>query len=143
MFDIGFWELCVIGAVLLLVMGPERMPEVAKQIGYWTTRARRTVNQLRNEMRSELNSLPTEQINKAKQSINAIGKDVASMGADLSAKMAEKIDLEDPSKKPTKKDASKPKPAIDSSSSSQTKAKPKTRKKPAKKATVTAKNKSA
>ena len=126
MFDIGFWELCVIGAVLLLVIGPERMPEVAKQIGYWTTRARRTVNQLRNEMRSELNSLPTEQINKAKQDIKNLSKDVASMGSDLSAQMSEKIDIEDSSKKPSKKKLPETKSTAKSKSSAQAKVKKKT-----------------
>ena len=28
MFDIGFWELAIIGIVALLVIGPERMPEM-------------------------------------------------------------------------------------------------------------------
>ena len=99
--DIGFWELCIIGVVLLLVLGPERMPEVAKQIGYWTTRARRTVNQLRNEMRQELDALPTEQINKAKENIEKLGKDIASAGADINAQMSEKINIEDQEVKPT------------------------------------------
>jgi len=137
MFDIGFWELCVIGAVVLLVIGPERMPEVAKQIGYWTTRARRTVNQLRNEMRNELNSLPTEQINKAKQSMNAISKDVASMGADLSAKMSEKIDIKESSEKPATKESPKPKSTVTSAAAT----KPKIKKKAVKKTTATGKNK--
>ncbi|MBT5031033.1 MAG: twin-arginine translocase subunit TatB [Proteobacteria bacterium] len=100
MFDIGFWELCIIGIVLLLVLGPERMPEVAKQIGYWTTRARRTVNQLRNEMRQELNALPTEQLKKTKQNIESLGKEVTSMSADISKQMSEKIDIEDHKLKP-------------------------------------------
>ncbi|MBT5559949.1 MAG: twin-arginine translocase subunit TatB [Proteobacteria bacterium] len=139
MFDIGFWELCVIGAVLLLVIGPERMPEVAKQIGYWTTRARRTVNQLRNEMRSELNSLPTEQINKAKQSMDAISKDVASMGSDLSAKMSEKIEIKESPEKPSGEKLTKSKSTVISGSNTKTKSK----KKPVKKATASAKNKDA
>ena len=101
--DIGFWELCIIGVVLLLVLGPERMPEVAKQIGYWTTRARRTVNQLRNEMRQELDALPTGQIDKAKKNIEMLGKDVVSMGADISAQMSEKIEIEDREEKSSDK----------------------------------------
>jgi sec-independent protein translocase protein TatB len=137
MFDIGFWELCVIGAVLLLVIGPERMPEVAKQVGYWATRARRTVNQLRNEMRSELNSLPTEQINKAKQSLDAISKDVASMGSDLSAKMSEKIEIKESPKKPSRKKSTKPKSIVKPDSDAKTKIK----KKSVKKKTATVKNK--
>ena len=35
MFDIGFWELAIIGIVALLVIGPERMPEMVRTIGQW------------------------------------------------------------------------------------------------------------
>jgi len=34
MFDIGFFELLVIGVVLLVVMGPDRLPEVARQAAF-------------------------------------------------------------------------------------------------------------
>lgn len=139
MFDIGFWELCVIGAVLLLVIGPERMPEVAKQIGYWTTRARRTVNQLRNEMRNELDSLPTEKINKAKQSMAAITKDVAAIGSEISAQMSEKINIEDPPKKPTKKTS----PESKSTAKTKSKTRPKAKKKANSKTTANTEDKGA
>lgn len=139
MFDIGFWELCVIGAVLLLVIGPERMPEVAKQIGYWATRARRTVNQLRNEMRKELDSLPTEQINKAKQSMAAITKDVAAIGSDISAQMSEKINIKGSPEKLTKEKLPEP----ISAAKTKSKARPKAKKKADRKATANTKDKNA
>ncbi|MDG2089242.1 MAG: Sec-independent protein translocase protein TatB [Arenicellaceae bacterium] len=139
MFDIGFWELCVIGAVLLLVIGPERMPEVAKQIGYWATRARRTVNQLRNEMRKELDSLPTEQINKAKQSMAAITKDVAAIGSDISAQMSEKINIKSSPEKLTKEKLPEP----ISAAKTKSKARPKAKKKADSKATANTKDKNA
>jgi sec-independent protein translocase protein TatB len=139
MFDIGFWELCVIGAVLLLVIGPERMPEVAKQIGYWATRARRTVNQLRNEMRKELDSLPTEQINKAKQSMAAITKDVAAIGSDISAQMSEKINIKGSPEKLTKEKLPEP----ISAAKTKSKARPKAKKKADSKATANTKDKNA
>jgi len=34
MFDIGFWELMVIGVVGLVVIGPDRLPGVARKLGY-------------------------------------------------------------------------------------------------------------
>ena len=139
MFDIGFWELCVIGAVLLLVIGPERMPEVAKQIGYWATRARRTVNQLRNEMRKELDSLPTEKINKAKQSMATITKDVAAIGSDISAQMSEKINIKGSPEKLTKEKLPEP----ISAAKTKSKARPKAKKKADRKATANTKDKNA
>lgn len=40
MFDIGFWELSLIAIVLLLVVGPERLPRVARTAGLWFGKAR-------------------------------------------------------------------------------------------------------
>lgn len=43
MFDIGFWELAVIFVVALLVLGPDRLPAVARTGGRWASKARRTL----------------------------------------------------------------------------------------------------
>lgn len=54
MFDVGFWELLLIFGVGLMILGPERMPRVAAQIGRWIGRARRTASQLRRQLQREL-----------------------------------------------------------------------------------------
>lgn len=40
MFDIGFFELLVIGVVALVVLGPERLPKAARFAGLWVRKAR-------------------------------------------------------------------------------------------------------
>jgi len=54
MFDIGFWELSVIGIVALLVIGPERMPALARKAGILTGKARRLVQSVRDDIDKEL-----------------------------------------------------------------------------------------
>lgn len=54
MFDVGFWELALIFGVGLIILGPERMPRVASQIGRWIGRARRTANMLRRQLEQEI-----------------------------------------------------------------------------------------
>lgn len=54
MFDIGFWEVILIFGVGLMILGPERMPRMAAQIGKWVGRARRTANELRRQLQREL-----------------------------------------------------------------------------------------
>jgi sec-independent protein translocase protein TatB len=54
MFDWGFWELILIGVVALVVIGPERLPKVARIAGLWIGRARRTVASVRDEINREL-----------------------------------------------------------------------------------------
>lgn len=54
MSGIGFWELIVLFVIGLLILGPERLPRVATQIGRWVGRARRTANQLRFQLEREI-----------------------------------------------------------------------------------------
>lgn len=54
MFDVGFSELIVIAMVALVVIGPERMPGVARTVGALVGRAQRYVNQLKADIQSEV-----------------------------------------------------------------------------------------
>ncbi len=54
MFDIGFWELTIIGVVALLVIGPERLPLVARTTGLWLGRARRFVSGVKADIDREI-----------------------------------------------------------------------------------------
>ena len=54
MFDIGFWELLVIAVVSLLVAGPEKLPELIRDVGRWTTKLRRFVMQTKYEFEQQL-----------------------------------------------------------------------------------------
>jgi sec-independent protein translocase protein TatB len=50
MFDIGFTELMVIGVVALLVIGPERLPKVARTTGQWLGKLNRYVSQVKQDI---------------------------------------------------------------------------------------------
>lgn len=54
MFDIGFSELIVIGIVALLVIGPERLPKVARTVGHLLGRAQRYVNDVKSDINREI-----------------------------------------------------------------------------------------
>jgi len=54
MFDIGFWELSLIGVVALLVIGPDRLPGLARKAGILTGKARRLVQSVREDIDREL-----------------------------------------------------------------------------------------
>ena len=56
MFDIGFWELCIIGVVGLLVIGPDRLPGVARTIGRYVGKAQRMVAGVKSDIRRELDA---------------------------------------------------------------------------------------
>lgn len=54
MFDVGLSELIVIGVVALVVIGPERLPAVARTIGTMIGRAQRYFNSVKAEVNREL-----------------------------------------------------------------------------------------
>ena len=54
MFDIGFSELLVIGIVTLVVVGPERMPKVARTAGLLLGRVQRYVNSVKADISREI-----------------------------------------------------------------------------------------
>lgn len=54
MFDIGFPELLLVSVVMLLVFGPERLPEVLRNIGRFVGGARRSFDTLRAELEREV-----------------------------------------------------------------------------------------
>ena len=54
MFDVGFSELLVIGVVALLVIGPEKLPRVARTVGALMGRAQRYVNDVKADISREI-----------------------------------------------------------------------------------------
>lgn len=67
MSGIGPSELIVLVVVGLLILGPERLPRVATQIGRWVGRARRTANQLRYQLEREITLADIEGKKKEKE----------------------------------------------------------------------------
>ncbi len=54
MFDIGFSEMVVIGLVALIVIGPERLPRVARTIGHLAGRLQRYVSDVKADINREI-----------------------------------------------------------------------------------------
>ena len=59
MFDIGFSELLLFGAIALIVLGPEKLPQAARTAGQWYAKFRRTVSTLQSEIEAELDLAET------------------------------------------------------------------------------------
>lgn len=66
MFDVSFSELLIIGIVALLVIGPEKLPKVARTVGAFTGRMQRYVSQIKEEVNRDLRF---EELQKLQQEI--------------------------------------------------------------------------
>ncbi len=62
MFDFGFSEVLLIFVIALVVLGPEKLPRLASQVGRWVGRARSMARQFREQLEEEVN---LEQVRKA------------------------------------------------------------------------------
>jgi sec-independent protein translocase protein TatB len=70
MFDIGFWELALIAVMALLVFGPERLPELARSLGFWVGRVRRYLFAIKQDMDRELHLQEWQQTMKLEERNN-------------------------------------------------------------------------
>ncbi len=60
MFEVGFTELLLIFGLALVVLGPERLPKLAQQVGRWVGRARAMARQFRDQLEEEAHNLETK-----------------------------------------------------------------------------------
>lgn len=62
MFEVGFTEIILILGIALLVLGPEKLPKLANQIGRWAGRARAMARQLRQQLDEEVTVISREDL---------------------------------------------------------------------------------
>ena len=56
MFEIGFWELALLFGLGLIVLGPEKLPKVADQLGRYAGQARRMARTFTDQIRDEIDA---------------------------------------------------------------------------------------
>ena len=119
MFDIAFSELMIIGVVALLVIGPEKLPKVARTLGHLLGRAQRYVNDVKSDISreiqlDELKKLQTEVTESARSIEDSVRKefDAARSAVEVPAQAAA-AELEDAAKQLSEATAAPEPPAAD------------------------------
>ena len=73
MIDLGISKMALIGAVALIVIGPEKLPRVARTVGTLLGKAQRYVN----DVKAEVNrSMELDELRKMKESVESAARDV-------------------------------------------------------------------
>lgn len=92
MFDIGFTEMLLIGVVALVVIGPEKLPGVARTAGKYFSRLKRFMSNVKADVESELRAdelreilaKQQEELNSLKNVVRDAGKNMDSALKDVS-----------------------------------------------------------
>lgn len=86
MFDIGFTEMLVIAVVALVVIGPERLPKVARQTGQWIAKLRRYVDDVKADFNRQVELTELRNIkSQVEDAAKSIESSVTSAVADTQA----------------------------------------------------------
>ena len=91
MFDVGFSELIVIALVALIVIGPERLPRVARTLGALLGRAQRYVSDVKADIQREVDldelksirSTFQDAAKSVRESVSQVGEDMHAAGESL------------------------------------------------------------
>lgn len=88
MFDISFTELLLIGVVALIVIGPERLPKVARTAGHLLGRAQRYVSEVKSDIQREIN---LDEVNKLKDQMEDAARSVRSSVEDTGKSISQPL----------------------------------------------------
>ncbi len=88
MIDFGFDKIALIGAVALIVIGPEKLPRVARTVGHFIGKAQRYVADVKAEVNrsielEELKKMKTEFEDAARNAGSSVSKEVHQTKAEL------------------------------------------------------------
>lgn len=83
MFDIGFSELLIVALVGLIVIGPKRLPEVARTVGQWVAKVRRFVSDVKQDIDREMQQAELSELRNLKQELDETRRVVEQTSSDL------------------------------------------------------------
>lgn len=94
MFDIGIWELALIGLLALIVLGPNRLPEVARTAGKWVGSLRRFVASVKEDFDQELRTGELGELRKLQQELSETRQLIQRSSSDALERLQKDIDAE-------------------------------------------------
>ena len=80
MFDVGFWELTIIGVVALIIVGPERLPGLARTAGLWIGKGRRMIADAKRDIDREIKA---SEMSELKEGLDSARKEVSKAASSI------------------------------------------------------------
>ncbi|MSP86886.1 MAG: twin-arginine translocase subunit TatB [Methylotenera sp.] len=95
MFDVSFSELLIIAVVALIVIGPEKLPKVARTLGAITGRMQRYVAQVKEEVNREVRFEELQQLQQEiRETAAKVQANAQQKAAVLSKNLAQELDFQ-------------------------------------------------
>lgn len=83
MFDIGGWELLVLAALALIIVGPKDLPSLVRNVGRWVAKARGLAREFQQGMEEAARDADIDDIRKAANLKTGLAQDVRKFGDHL------------------------------------------------------------
>ncbi len=83
MFDVGFWELAIIGVVALVIVGPDRLPGLARTAGLWVGKGRRMLADVKRDIDREIKASEMDDLKDLKKDIDEAASEVKKAGENI------------------------------------------------------------
>ena len=71
MFDVGMFEMIMIGVIALLILGPERMPEAARAAGRWVGKARSFITGIKADVASQMSVAELNELRQLRNDLSS------------------------------------------------------------------------
>ena len=82
MFDVGFSEVVIIAIIALVILGPERLPKVARTLGFWVGKARRMVADVKADIDREMRESELADLRKLGDEITDVKDEIEKTSSD-------------------------------------------------------------
>ena len=83
MFDVGFSEVVIIAIIALVILGPERLPKVARTLGFWVGKARRMVADVKSDIDREMRESELADLRKLGDEISEVKNEVQNAAGEV------------------------------------------------------------
>ncbi len=93
LFGVGIFEALLVLVVALIVVGPNKFPEIARSAGRWFTVARNYASEVRSDIESATAEIESE-VKKEQDLVGGIGDDLSAIEEETAGSMPSVVDIE-------------------------------------------------
>jgi len=94
MFDIGMFEMILIGVIALLILGPERMPEAARAAGRWVGKARGIITGIKADVASQMSVAELNELRQLRNDLTSAQTELNKFKTSATETLNEQVPLQ-------------------------------------------------